>query len=410
MPKTQQRQAGQIIPRGDRKWLIRVYVGQTADGKRRYDSKTVQGTYKQAETELTALKREKDTGSLLEPTKMTVQQWCEEWLTAKSRNLGEKTARDYQHRLMKDVYPFIGSRRLATITATDIDRLYGSLLSDRKLSPRTVRYTHSVLHQAMKRAVSRKYLKSNPCDVDEIELPELQRKEQDILTPDQVNALLDAAPRTRHPLAANLKPLWRLILTSGVRPQEALAVRWSDLQGNQLTIQRALVEVTAAHWEVRERTKTEDSIRTLTLPSSTIAELQEHRRQQLQGRLKAGPAYDASGDYIFATRTGGHLTPASVRLIWKKDLAAAGLPLVRLYDARHTHASHLLEAGGNVKSVAARLGHSNPNTTLRVYAHCLPAADSALADATEKLLARRTPVLPLHETSREALSAREVSG
>lgn len=402
MKKTQ-RQTGQIIARGDRKWLVRVYVGTGVNGKRRYDSKTVEGTFKQAETKLTEMKRLKDTDSLLEPTKTTVKTWCDQWLTAKERNLGPKTARDYRDRLEKDVYPFIGHMVLSKVTAQTIDDLYGSLLSDRQLSPRTVRYTHSILRQAMQRGVHRKFLRVNPCDVSEIELPKSDKTELPILTPDQVNQLLEAPARTAHPLAANLRCLWRLCLTSGLRPQEALALRWSDLQGSSITVQRALVEVTAAHWEVRDATKTEGSIRTISLPESTVAALSEHRKVQLQGRLKMGPAYDASGDFIFASRTGQHLTPASVRLIWKKDLAAAGLPLVKLYATRHTHISHLLESGANVKAVATRAGHKNPNMTLSVYAHCLPEADAVLATATEKLLARRNPVVSL-EGSRESVS------
>ena len=68
---------GQMIPRGDRKWLLRVFLGRDADGRNRYASKTVTATTAQAQQELTKLLRESDTKSLARPTKYTLAEYVE---------------------------------------------------------------------------------------------------------------------------------------------------------------------------------------------------------------------------------------------------------------------------------------------------------------------------------------------
>jgi integrase len=68
---------------------------------------------------------------------------------------------------------------------------------------------------------------------------------------------------------------------------------------------------------------------------------------------------------------------------------AAGVPAIRLHDLRHTHASHFLMTGINVKVVSERLGHASVSFTVDTYAHVMRGqqAEAAAADAT--LLAAR---------------------
>ena len=61
-------------------------------------------------------------------------------------------------------------------------------------------------------------------------------------------------------------------------------------------------------------------------------------------------------------------------------VAAAGLPRHRLYDLRHTSATHLLADGAPITYVAAQLGHRKPTTTLAFYAHWIPRGDKTYID------------------------------
>jgi integrase len=386
----EQRGRGQIIPKGDGKWLLRIYIGRDAAKKRTYRSKSVQGTFKQAEKVLHGMLNAANTGTLTEPTKVTVQAFLEEWLASKERSVVTHTYRGYADRLRLDVYPSLGALKLAKLTSAHIDSFYGSLSSDRHLSPATIRATHTMLHQAMQRAVARRLIAHNPCDTEAIELPAVKRKETDTaaLSIAQMNTVLTAT-RT-----SAWWTLWRLLLTTGLRPQEACALTWDDLltlpDGSMaVRVHRVLERVTNGTYRLRDWPKTDSSRRLVTLSKETLSALQQHRAGQAKGILKAGAKYQRDPGFIFATGTGKHHNLRNVRRAWATDVQHAGLPHFRLYATRHTHATHLLAAGVNPKAVAERLGHANPKTLLTIYAHVLPGMAQGAADVMEQQMAEQ---------------------
>jgi integrase len=84
-----------------------------------------------------------------------------------------------------------------------------------------------------------------------------------------------------------------------------------------------------------------------------------------------------------AAPDGAPWNPDSVGRAFARAVARTELPRVRLHDLRHTHATHLLAAGTNVKIVSERLGHATVGFTLDVYGHVMPGqqADAAAAVA-----------------------------
>ncbi len=146
-----------------------------------------------------------------------------------------------------------------------------------------------------------------------------------------------------------------------------------DLDGNWLTIQRALIEVKKGKYEVGP-TKTDKSRRTIALPDTTLEALKAHRRET--GRLHG---------LLFTNATGNTLDLSGVRKAWKAALKKAKLPEVRLYDTRHTHISHLLAGGVDLKFASERAGHSSIRLTADTYAHVLPETEEKIAGVVEKL-------------------------
>ena len=70
------RKVGQIIARGDRRWLIRVYLGRDHETKKRiYHNRTVHGSMREAQTYLTRKLRERDLGRDLEGAKITLNEY-----------------------------------------------------------------------------------------------------------------------------------------------------------------------------------------------------------------------------------------------------------------------------------------------------------------------------------------------
>jgi integrase len=102
-------------------------------------------------------------------------------------------------------------------------------------------------------------------------------------------------------------------------------------------VQRALTRGKAGR--VLGAPKTTQSRRTIPLPGSTTQALREHKAQQAEQRLAAGPAYD-NQDYVFAGPLGLPLPDRTLTEHFKRILAAAGLPTtIRWYDLRHTTVS-----------------------------------------------------------------------
>ena len=111
------RRSGQLIPRGERKWLVRWHVGQDPDtGKYRYSSKTIHGTKRDAQQHLNQVLRSRDLGTYVEPTRLTLNQFLDEWLEKSARlRLAPRTADDYTTVLKTYVRPVLGSEALQKI-------------------------------------------------------------------------------------------------------------------------------------------------------------------------------------------------------------------------------------------------------------------------------------------------------
>jgi integrase len=81
----------------------------------------------------------------------------------------------------------------------------------------------------------------------------------------------------------------------------------------------------------------------------------------------------------------------SVGQAFRRLIDATDVPVIRLHDLRHTHATHLLMAGVNVKVVSERLGHSSVSFTLDTYGHVMPGQQAEAAAAAAALLLPRLP-------------------
>jgi integrase len=368
---------GQIIQRGERTFLVRVFRGRDANGKRVYHNKTIRGSKKDAQRYATKAQREIDTGTFLEPTRESVAEYLTRWLDSAAKGrVRARTLSDYRAIVKRYIEPAIGPTRLSQLRAPEIQKLYTDM-QERGLSPRTVRYAHAVLRNALGQAVKWGLLHANPALA--ASLPQQQRREMATFTPAQARTFLEKAEVDR------FHALWVLLVTTGLRPGEALALRWSDYDGERVRVQRTLVR--RAGIGIRfEEPKTDRSRRSVPLTTAAVRALTSHRKRQAEDRLRAGTAWQDE-DLIFANRRGAPLDWHIVsRDYFKPLLARAELPRIRPYDLRHTCATLLLAAGENPKVVSERLGHATITLTLDTYTHVLPDMQQAATERMERLL------------------------
>lgn len=371
--------AGQIIKRGDNTWLVRIYLGRDANGKREYLNKTVHGTKKDAERWRTEQLRNRDLGVVISPAMDTLNEYLDRWLPQVAQGkVTRKTFAGYQHSLQLYVRPALGNRPLSKITALEIQTAYNDMRT-RGLSPRTIQYTNMILKQALKQAVVWKLIVFNPCEG--VELPRQERKEMQVLSVEQVRRFMAAAKADKY------GALFELAVTSGLRPSEYLALKWTDFDPVRATvsINRSLDHFPGGGWAFAEN-KTGRSRRTVRVHSSVVAALNAWRKAQEDDRRAAGEHWTEYG-LIFTTETGGPLDRHNLaRRNFRRILKAAGLPAIRLYDLRHTAATLALEAKVPVKVVSELLGHASAAMTLDVYSHVLPHMQDEAVERVENLI------------------------
>ena len=369
---------GQIVKRGPGTYMVRVYRGKDTAGKRHWATVTVKGTRQEAQKELTRRLAAKDAGRLPATTRQSVDTYFTKWLATDVKpSVTARTHASYTRLVNSYVIPALGLRKLASVNAQDVQELVNTLTA-RNLSPRTIRYTVSILRAALRRAVSLRLLPVNPVDKDALSLPAAKHREYTWLTPAQAAKLFATSAGDR------LAALWHVAVMTALRPGEYLALRWSDidLNGSTLTVRRTLLP-----GGTFGTGKTPKSRRTVTLPASTVLSLKEHKRRQNAERLKAGDQWE-DGDLVFCTALGRPLDHNNVvHYHFQPLLERAELPRIRLYDLRHTGATLLLEAGESLKVVSERLGHASIVLTADVYSHVSPTMQTKSAERLESLLA-----------------------
>lgn len=367
---------GQIISRGKNTWLVRVPIGRSATGTRLHHNKTLHGTKKDAQRYLTRVLRELDTGAFVQPTARTLNDFMRECLDGPvKQRVRDKTLEDYEGLAKRHILPLLGHRRLDQLTPAEIQAAYGKL-AVKGLSARTIRYAHSVLHGTLEQAVKWGYLARNPAKL--VDLPRMERAPMRSLTRTDATRFLSAMEGTRW------EALWVLLISTGLRPGEALALRWVDVDGGRLKVQRALVRRNDGRYIFAEP-KTDRARRAVTLPGSVIAVLNQHHELQDKERAIAGETWNDLG-LIFAAANGEPLDfRCTVSRYFRPIIKKLGLS-VRPYDLRHTCATLLLSAGENIKVVSERLGHASSTLTLDVYSHVLPDMQQKAAERLEELL------------------------
>lgn len=313
----------------------------------------------------------------------TLDEYLDKWLASQRQNVSERTYEDCRGYLRIHVRPILGRKKLSNIRPLDVQGMI-DMMKEKELSPRTIKHAHSILSRALKQAVKWKILLSNPADF--VDLPKQVRKEMKSLTPEEARTFLQWCESNRFGL------VFEVALISGMRPEEYLALQWPDLdfQRCTATVQRVIVWKRWVKGWYFAPPKTEKSRRTIPLPSYLMQKLQEHRKQQLQHKLKMGSEYKNEHNLVFTSEIG---TPVSLRNLerrfFKPLLKNAGLPDIRLYDLRHSCATLLLAADENPKVVSERLGHSTVVLTLDTYSHVLPSMQKAATEKLESILSKK---------------------
>lgn len=336
------------------RWVASLDIGFTPMGKRRRRKESAP-TKTEAKALLLKMRRDAAAGLPPEQHGYTVGEAVESWLAYGMTGRDQSTKENRRILAQKHIVPAFGARRLAELTAEDIDRW----LADRAagLSTDTLSRLLSILRSSIRRAQARELVRRNVALLCDVPRGRAGRPSKS-LTLDQARALLTAADRT--PMYAYVV----LSLFTGARTEELRALTWSHL--NLDTDPPAIMV-----WRSVRRdgeTKTPRSRRTLELPDRCVAALRVHRRQQAEVRLKAGDGW-TDLDLVFCTQLGTMLDAANVRRSFRTVAQAAGLDaaLWTPRELRHSFVSLLSSSGLHIEDISHLVGHASTKVTEQVY-------------------------------------------
>jgi integrase len=364
---------GSITRRKDGLYMAR-YTVQTATGSKR---KTIYGKEREdvAEKLADALSN-RNKGLVFDAGSQTVGEYLERWLeTSAKGSVRESTYESYRKQVRCYVVPAIGRVKLKGLSSMQIQGMYRAML-DRGLSPRTVQYTHAVLHRALRQAVRWGLIPRNVSE--DVDRPRLRREEIRPLNRDQARHLLKTAGEA----GDRFEALYVLALHTGMRPGELLGLKWGDVD-----LDEGGLRLNRAHVGRNLTTpKTKRSRRRIDLSAASIAALKAHRRRQLEEQMKKAGLWKNHG-LVFPSAVGTPLSHRNVVRSFKALLKRAGLPIsTRLYDLRHTCATLLLGSNVHPKYVQELLGHASIALTLDTYSHVLKGMDGGIGGAMDEAL------------------------
>lgn len=319
-------------------------------------------------------------GSFVPSNDLTVGRYLTEWLDQQPvAGRRPSTVASYRRLVNKWLIPHLGAIPLQDLNGHAIDSLYATMAASVKL--RTVRFAHSVLRKALQDAVRKKLRRTNPADdANPPKTSATRAPEKATWTPAQLRAFLSEQKDSYY------YSLWHLAGFTGMRRAEVCGLLWDavDLEGAALFVHRTLTTVDGQPtWG---DVKTGRSRRRIALDPGTVAMLRRHRKAQTEQRLLMGAGWVDSG-CVFTDPTGAPLHPDSVSQAFERvGVAKAGRPRLTLHDLRHSHCSHLLVAGVDIKTVSERMGHASTSFTIDVYGHVMPGSQEAAALAVAALV------------------------
>jgi len=373
------------------KWSFTVNLAQDQiSGKRKQITRSGFSTKKEAQLAASQLEKDIANGNLIMESKITFGEFFREWLVhyEKQAKVSSVRARRIAAKNLLEVW---NNRRLSSITRKMYqDHLNG--LSE-KYSPNYLDSIHSTGNMIFNYALSLELIKSNPTDhfkmqKKKIEVADIESEniEEGFLEKEELSHFLKVT--AEHGLESDMLIFTTLAYT-GLRIGELVALKWSDIDTNKksLRVTKTYYNPNNNKSEFKLLTpKTKGSIRTIIIDDLVISLLKKHRIKQKEHILKTGFIYKDE-NFIFAGKEGFPMviklvTTRLQRLLSKSDITKR----LTLHGFRHTHTSLLIEAGVGVKEIQQRLGHTDINTTMNIYAHMTKNMEEKASQQFSKLM------------------------
>lgn len=364
-------------------WTFIYYV-QNADGTRVQKWKGGYKTKKDAENDLKIYQAKATLQQTIPTSMLTLKDYLPQWFESHKKMLAPNTINGYAVNINNHIIPQIGTLKLKDIKPKHLEAFYSTLMTDKELSAKTVKYIHNVLKVALKAAVDNKIIDDNPCL--KAKTPKVPKFQSQLLSLEELKTLLSEIEGDRYETEIKLAAML------GLRKGEVLGIKRSDLDTTKHTlhIQRQVsivrdntIDKNGLYYGIKPL-KSESSDRVLFL-SQEIESLILRKDEFNRGQKKILQGAYQDNDLICCNDDGTVMSPQTLYHAFKRILARCGLPNVRFHDLRHSYATLCIDLNIPLKVISQNLGHSSTAVTDAVYADSIKAKMTVSDIITQKL-------------------------
>ncbi len=370
------------------KWRYRVRYKH--NGKFKEVSKSGFRTKRDAQSAANEIERQYNNGIQIGANSILLCDYLMEWIDVyKKPNIKQSTYLRLERAIRLHINPVFGMMKLNELKRTDIVKWVNDLDAVKGQTRSTIRSNLNVLHDALETAVYElDYLEKNVAK--KIKLPNAKAEEKiKFYTKPELDNLLNFLSSYRpgkYSHSIQYYTLFYLLSSTGLRLGEALALEWSDIKGDKLSVSKNLSYDNHNNVFITSP-KSKSSVRIIKVDNNIVSLLKKHKVNKneciLRYKTFEKPIKDS---IIFSNENGNYLRHSVVREFFYKSCKRSGVPVLSPHALRHSHAVHLLESGANIKYVSARLGHSTISITADVYMHITEKIEDDSLELYEKYM------------------------
>ena len=310
-------------------WEAR-YTAGVDPGTGKQIQRSISGkTQKEVAQKLKQVTASIDSGTYIEPSKMTVGAWLDIWTAEYMGSVKPRTGALYKDTIRLYLKPALASVKLEALNTPTLQSLYNKLGEDKDgkpgLSAKTVKNVHGIIHKALQQAVKVGYIRFNPAD--SCTLPRVVKKEIKPLDNDAIGLFMEAIHGHQY------EGLFIVTLFTGLREGEVLGLTWDNINFDKgtLTVNKQLQKIVGQTDGYNLVPTKNNKSRVITPANYVMKILQQQRIKQAEWKLKAGELW-AAGGYVFTDELGYFHRPHTVYHNFKRIVAGIGYPEARFHD------------------------------------------------------------------------------
>ena len=368
---------GSVRQKAPGTYQIRYITNEVNErGRHQERAENVRGTLRDANKLLRQRLDEVGKDKLISKSSRLLGEYLEDWIEIRM-DLKARTKDGYREKA-KYVYKYLAGLPVQQLKPQHIKQLHRQL-GAQGLSNQSIQHVHRLLHAALEDTVG-DLLTENIASHKTCKPPKVTTKPVKIWTAEETKRFFESGSDSQFMDAL------KLAYYTTMRRGELCGLRWPHVDFEHRTLHVLETSVRIRHQGIQTQTPKSDSgKRAIALGENAIQILHAIRGRQ---QLLASELGDTVGqeDYAITDELGKRLDPDRLSREFQRIRKIAGLPHLTLHGLRHTGNSYLLANGANIKLIAERMGHSDPNITLRIYSHILPAAHIEAADMLDRQL------------------------